>query len=130
MGPNYCTKKAKRMSIDDGTKITIRVSNEDIQAMEDYMDANNIDNRSDLIRELIRSCTNGTIIGKDDADAVVIHLSPVVMQTLENMKADGTIYDAESYIRQLIMSDIIPKDAVEDSKSRAFAAAQQSSRIM
>ena len=50
--------------------------------------------------------------------------------TLANMKADGTIYDEESYIRQLVMTEVIPKVSMEDSKSRAFAAAQQSSRIM
>jgi len=118
------------MSFDDGTKITIRVSNEDIQAMEDYMDAHSIDNRSDLIREMIRSYTSGKTVAKDDDNTIVLHLSPVVMQTLANMKADGTIYDEESYIRQLVMTEVIPKVSMEDSKSRAFAAAQQSSRIM
>lgn len=119
------------MATDDGMKITIRISNEDLQAMEDFMSANDIDNRSDFIRDAIRGhIANNMKTAETGDNTVVVRLSPVVIQTLENMKADGTIFDAESYVRQLIMTDIIPKDAIEDSKARAFGAAQQASRIM
>lgn len=119
------------MANEDGFKITLRVSPEELQALEDYMAANDIDNRSDFIRDMIRDKIAGKAQTAEAGDnAVVVRLSPVVLQTIENMKADGTIFDAESYIRQLIMTDIIPKEAVEDSKARAFGAAQQSSRIM
>ncbi|MCQ2079751.1 MAG: ribbon-helix-helix domain-containing protein [archaeon] len=116
--------------VDDGTKITIRVSNEDIQLMEDFMSDNGIENRSDFIRDAIRGYiannrTPGEIV---DENAILVHLSPVVLQTLENMSRDGTAYSAEDYIRQLVNADIIPRDALEDSKARSFKAAQQSFR--
>ena len=116
--------------VDEGTKITIRVSNEDIQMMEDFMADHEIENRSDFIRDAIRGyIANSRSGGKIESDSIVVRLNPVVLQTLENMKADGTIFDEESFIRELVNAEVIPKEAVEDSKARAFRAAQQSSRM-
>jgi len=119
------------MATDDGPKITIRISNTDIQLMEDYMSEHEIENRSDFVRDAIRgfiaSTKNSAEAGED---GIYVHLSGVQMQALENMKKDGTIFDGESYIRQLVLSDMIPKDSMDDSKARAFKAAQQLSRIM
>ena len=132
MGLYYlATKKASRMANDDGLKITIRVSSEDIQLMEDFMSDNGIATRSDFIRDAIRGyIENSKVSGEAVGDGVFIHLGEVQLQTLENMRKDGTIYDAESYIRDLVLADIVPKDSMEDSKSRAFKAAQQASRMM
>ncbi len=119
------------MTNDDGTKITIRVSPEDIQVMEDFMSDHEIGNRSDFIRDAIRGYIASSRASHEaDADGIYVRLTGVQLQTLENMRRDGTIYDAESYVRQLITADIVPKEALEDSKVRAFKAAQQSSRNM
>ncbi len=119
------------MTNDDGTKITLRVSPEDIQLMEDFMSEHEIGNRSDFIRDAIRGyIANSRTSPEMDADGIYVRLTGVQLQTLENMRKDGTIYDAESYIRQLVAVDIIPKEALEDSKARSFKAAQQSSRNM
>ena len=117
--------------VDEGTKITIRMSNADIQLMEDFMSDHDLENRSVFIRDAIReySANNKTEAQSDD-NSVTVRLNPVVLQTLENMRADGTIYDSESFIRELINTAVIPKEAIDDSRARAFKAAQQSSRIM
>lgn len=117
--------------VDDGTKITIRVSNDDIQLMEDYMAEHGIENRSDFIRDAIRDfIASSKTPENSEANAIVVPLNPVVIQTLENMKTEGIIHDEASYIRELVNAEIIPKEAIEESKARAFRAAQQSSRIM
>lgn len=117
---------------DDGTKISIRLSNEDIQDMEDFMSDNEIENRSDFIREAIHGYIAHARASPEgpQGDGVFVRLNEVQLQTLENMRRDGTIYDAESYIRALVLADLVPKESVEDSKVRAFKAAQQASRMM
>lgn len=96
------------------------------------MSDNEIENRSDFIRAAI----HGYIAHAKDSsggvqdDGVFIRLNGVQLQTLENMRKDGTIYDAESYIRALVLDDLVPVESIEDSKNRAFKAAQQSSRMM
>lgn len=114
------------MAVDDGTKITIRVSNEDIQAMEDFMAENEIENRSDFVRDAIRAyiANSKTVGGEIDPNSIMVRFNPVVLQALENMKAEGIIFDSESYIRQLVMSDILPEETLRNSKSRAFNTAQ------
>jgi len=116
---------------DDGTKITIRVSPEDIQLMEDFMSDHEIENRSDFVRDAIHGyIQSSNTAAEAGGDGIYVHLSAVQLETLENMRKDGTIFDAESFIRQLVLAEIIPKDSLEDSKSRAFKAAQQASRMM
>jgi metal-responsive CopG/Arc/MetJ family transcriptional regulator len=116
---------------DDGTKITIRIRPDDIQRMEDFMAEHDIGNRSDFIRDAI----SGYIEQKskkplEESDGgIFVRLSEVQLGTLENMRDDGAIYDVESYVRNLIVSDIIPKECIEDSKVRAFKAAQQAARM-
>jgi|GEM_PF-810296 Arc/MetJ-type ribon-helix-helix transcriptional regulator len=117
--------------VDEGTKITIRMSNADIQLMEDFMSDHDLENRSVFIRDAIREyIANNKAEAQSDDNSVTVRLNPVVLQTLENMRADGTIYDSESFIRELINTAVIPKEAIDDSRARAFKAAQQSSRIM
>ena len=117
--------------VDEGTKITIRMSNADIQLMEDFMSDHDLENRSVFIRDAIREyIANNKTEAQSDDNSVTVRLNPVVLQTLENMRADGTIYDSESVIRELSNTAVIPKEAIDDSRARAFKAAQQSSRIM
>lgn len=117
--------------VDEGLKITIRMSEADIQLMEDFMSEHDLENRSDFVRDAIREyIASNRAESQSDNDAVVVHLNPVVLQTLDNMRADGTIFDAESFVRELINAAVIPKEALEDSRTRAFKAAQQSSRIL
>lgn len=112
-------------------QISLRLSTDDNQLLENYMADHGIENRSVFIRDLIRDTVTGAKTKVEEGeDGIYVRLNQVQLQTLENMKEDGTIFDAESYIRQLIMSDIVPKDSLEDSKSRAFKAAQQASRMM
>ena len=129
VGSNYC-KEVTDM-VDEGTKITIRMSNADIQLMEDFMSDHDLENRSVFIRDAIREyIANNKAEAQSDDNSVTVRLNPVVLQTLENMRADGTIYDSESFIWELINTAVIPKEAIDDSRARAFKAAQQSSRIM
>lgn len=117
--------------VDEGTKITIRVSNDDIQLMEDFMAEHGIENRSDFIRDAIRGFIASSRAPEDsENNCIVVPLNPVVIQALENLKTEGVIHDEASYIREIVNADIIPKEAIEESKARAFRAAQQSSRIM
>lgn len=115
--------------VDENAKITVRMTYEDIQLMEDFMSDNGIENRSDFIRDAIRGyIANTRTPGEAEDNAILVHLNPVVLQALENMTRDGTAYSVEDYIRQLVNADIVPKDALEDSKARSFKAAQQSFR--
>ena len=119
------------MENDEGPKITIRLSNEDLQAMEDFMGDKGYGNRSEFIRDAIRGyIAHARVSGEAPGDGIFVHLGEVHLMTLENMVADGAIYNAEDYIRKLVLDDIVPKESMEDTKSRSFKAAQQRLRDM
>ena len=63
-------------------------------------------------------------------DGIYVRLSEVLIQAMENLKKEGVIFDEESYIRQLVMSDLIPQESLENTKTNAFKAAQEASRMM
>jgi metal-responsive CopG/Arc/MetJ family transcriptional regulator len=116
--------------VDEGVKITVRITNDVIQLMEDYMSEHMIENRSDFVRDAIRGYISSCKAPENPDGAVTVPLNPVVIQTLENMKAEGIITDTAAYIAGLVNNDVIPKEVMEESKARAFKAAQQSSRMM
>ena len=100
VGSNYC-KEVTDM-VDEGTKITIRMSNADIQLMEDFMSDHDLENRSVFIRDAIREyIANNKAEAQSDDNSVTVRLNPVVLQTLENMRADGTIYGHEGKVTKM-----------------------------
>ena len=109
--------------------ITLKMPAEEVEALQRFLMDNDLDNRSEVIR---RAITN-YIAGKDrgetkEEDGIFVRLNPVLLLAMENMVKDGTIYDAESFIRALVEKEIIPADVMDDSKARAFTNAQSSFR--
>ncbi|AGI47958.1 hypothetical protein TALC_00965 [Thermoplasmatales archaeon BRNA1] len=109
--------------------VTLKMTAEEAEALTQYLMDHDIDNRSDFIREAIRTYMVGASeTNETGEDGIYVRLNGIQLQTIENMRRDGTIFDAESYIRKLVENDLIPQEAVQDSKMRAFRAAQQAAR--
>ena len=110
--------------------VTLKMPTEELDNLTKYLAENDIDNRSEFIRNCISKAIQG-IKGVDatEEDGILkIHLNPVLLMTLDNMVKDGVIYDKESYIRALVEKDIIPAEIMDDSKARSFRSAQSANR--
>jgi Arc/MetJ-type ribon-helix-helix transcriptional regulator len=117
---------------EDGAKITLRMGNEEIQMMEDFMADRNIGNRSDFIRDAIRGYieserNDGPGAGAEDG--LFVRLTEVQKGTLELLAQDGMCVSAEEYARKCILDRIIPADAEKDAVSRAFQASYMASKM-
>jgi len=115
---------------DEGTRVTIRMSPEEIQLMEDFMDLNQVGNRSDFIRDAISKYITQKKAPAvvDSENGVFVHLTGMQLKIMDLMKEDGTIYDNESYIRSLLLNDLIPAESKESSKLCAVRAVQGSAK--
>lgn len=120
------------MTNEEGVKVSIRLSNEDMQLIQDFMEEHDLDvTTSSFIRDAIRGYIAGKKVPAEAGeDGIYVRLSEVLIQAMENMRKEGVIFDNESYIRQLIMADIIPKESLDNTKANAFKAAQEASRMM
>lgn len=111
------TKTGDEMA-DDGTKITIRISSEEIQKMEDFMADRNIGNRSDFIREAICAYIDSKQRSVDEMASkggIFIHLTDVQMRILNEIAIDKTLADsAEEYARSCVLEKILPKSTHEE----------------
>ena len=108
--------------------ITLKMPVEEIQALQDFLTDNDLDNRSEVIRRAITSYIEGGAKAKKSDEGVFVHLNPVLLLAMQNMEKDGTIHDTESYIRALVEKDIVPAEVLQDSKVRSFRNAQTSFR--
>ncbi len=108
--------------------ITLKMPADEVEALQRFLMDNDLDNRSEVIRRAITSYISGKPAAAADEDGIFVRLNPVLLLALDNMVRDGTIYDAESFIRTLVEKEIIPEDLLADSKARAFHSAQTSFR--
>jgi hypothetical protein len=117
---------------DDGAKITLRMGNEEIQMMEDFMADRDIGNRSDFIRDAIRGYIeferNGGL-GAGTGDGLFVRLTEVQKETLELLVQVGVCVSAEEYARKCILDKIIPVDAEKDAINQAFRASYEASKM-
>ncbi|MGI6009771.1 MAG: ribbon-helix-helix domain-containing protein [Methanomethylophilus sp.] len=111
------------------TLISLRLTDEDIAILNRYMSEKGIDSRSEAIRSAIRNVGAESEV-KQGEDGIYVRLNQIQLLTLDNMKKQGIIYDEESYIRQLVIEQIVPKDAKESSTADAFKAAQQKAEML
>ena len=117
---------------DDGTKITIRMGPEVIQAMEDFMAENDIGNRSDFVRcaveYYIQSQKNG--MPPQMEGGVFVHLSDMQLDILTKVAMDGTLATSvEEFIRACVLEKIVPADVKAEIVRRALESAQQSAML-
>ena len=116
---------------DEGTKVTIRMGPEEIQAMEDFMADYDIGNRSDFIREAI----SGYIASKKAGvqvtaeSGIFVRFSDLQLNALENLVASGISYDEEEFIRRCVMEKILPKTVEEEAFENAFRTAQRNAAL-
>ncbi len=116
---------------DDGLKITIRVSPEEIQLIENYMYQFNVENRSDFIRDAIKGYIN---LRRNEMDApgmtenggIFVHFSDLQLGTLANLTKMGICLSEEEFIRKCVLDRILPKDAENKAIDEAYASAQDS----
>lgn len=108
--------------------ITLKMPVEEIQALQDFLTDNDLDNRSEVIRRAITNYISGGEKEKKSEEGIFVRLNPVLLLAMQNMEKDGTIYNAESYIRALVEKEIVPAEVLEDSKVRSFRNAQVSFR--
>ncbi|MBO4798756.1 MAG: ribbon-helix-helix protein, CopG family [Candidatus Methanomethylophilaceae archaeon] len=113
---------------DDGLKITIRVTPEEIQILEEYMLDHGIANRSDLVRDAIRN-----YIGIESGEThvpeglgVFVHFTSLLMSVLSNLVKQGICVSEEEFIRKCVLDVIVPEEANYKAIDEAFALAKVS----
>jgi len=113
--------------------ISIRISTEDVQMMEDFMAEKKIDSRSRFIRDAVagyiemqrRAGRSSSEIG----DGIFVRLREMHLEALRLMVEDGTAFSEEEYIRKCLLEKLISPESEADSADRAFKAAQSTSRM-
>ena len=128
-----CSTKPTRMieMSDEGTKVTIRMGPEEIQAMEDFMAENDIGNRSDFIRAAITGYIDSQ---KEDVTVVsdsgiFVRFSDLQLNALENLVQSGICFDEEEFVRKCVLDRILPKEVEEEAFNNAFRAAQRNAAL-
>ena len=116
---------------DEGTKVTIRMGPEEIQAMEDFMAENDIGNRSDFIRAAITGYIDSQ---KEDVTVVsdsgiFVRFSDLQLNALENLVQSGICFDEEEFVRKCVLDRILPKEVEEEAFNNAFRAAQRNAAL-
>jgi Arc/MetJ-type ribon-helix-helix transcriptional regulator len=113
--------------------ISIRLSVEDNQMIEDFMAERKIDSRSRFIRDAIsgyidlqrRAGRSNSEIG----EGIFVRLREMHLETLRLMVEDGTAFSEEEYIRKCVLEKLVSPESESDSANRAFKAAQSTSRM-
>ena len=117
---------------DDGTKVTLRMTAEDIQMMEDFMDEHDIGNRSDFIRDAIRSYIASQRLSDDQKASVggiFVRFSDLHMDAIRGLVSLGMGIDEEEYVRKCVLDTIIPKTALDEAVENAFRNAQRNASL-
>lgn len=101
MGTTLPKHEALEMA-EDLKLITLKMPVDEVQALQDFLTDNDLDNRSEVIRRAITSYIEGGAKAKRPSEGIFVRLNPVLLLAMENMEKDGAIFDAESYIRNLV----------------------------
>ena len=116
---------------DEGTKVTIRMGPEEIQAMEDFMADNDIGNRSDFIRAAITgyiaSQKAGVQVTSDSG--IFVRFSDLQLDALGNLVKSGICFDEEEFVRKCVLDRILPKTVEEEAFDNAFRTAQRNAAL-
>ncbi|MCL1978774.1 MAG: ribbon-helix-helix domain-containing protein [Methanomassiliicoccaceae archaeon] len=110
---------------------SIRMGNEDIQIMEDFMAERGLDNRSRFIRDAVAGYISSqrAVSGGAGISGFFVRFKEVQMEALRLMVEDGTAYDEEEYIRKCVMEKLVSPETEADSADRAFKTAQMASKM-
>lgn len=116
---------------DVGLKITIRVSPEDLETIENYMADHNFDNRSTFIREAVKRYMEAQSQESEDGSqtGLYVQLNEVHMSTLKHLVDLGMGISEEDIVRRLVIDKIVPKVAMEEAIDNAFRLAQQQTAL-
>ena len=116
---------------DDGTKITIRMGPEEIQAMEDFMADHDIGNRSDFIRAAITgyiaSQKAGVSVTSDSG--IFVRFSDIQLDAMNTLVESGMCIDPEEFVRHCVMDKLLPKSVEEEALENAFRVAQRNAAL-
>lgn len=114
------------MADEGGLKITIRLSNEELEAIEEFMAANDVYNRSDLIREAIGEYLSNHDRHEPESsnEGIFVHLSPLHLNAIKRAVELGAAYSEEELIRTLVLKSFIP----QDDQERLFAKAMNDAK--
>lgn len=115
---------------DEATKVTIRMGPDVIQSMEDFMADHGIENRSDFIRDAI----SGYIYSQEHGGSagtggIFVRFSELQMDALENIVQSGVAFDVEEFIRECVLSRIVPEDVQKEAYANAFRSAQRNAAL-
>jgi metal-responsive CopG/Arc/MetJ family transcriptional regulator len=113
--------------------ISIRISAEDVQMMEDFMLEKKIDSRSRFIRDAIAGYIDAQKRaghgGSENGGGIFVRLRETHIEALRLMVEDGTAFSEEEYIRKCVLDKLVSPAIEADSADRAFKAAQTTSRM-
>lgn len=116
---------------DDGTKITIRMGIEEIQAMEDFMSDFDIENRSDFVRDAIRAymdlVRSGRPVSQDSG--IFVRFSELQLNAMAGLVSLGVSLDEEEFVRKCVLDKILPKAVEEEAFENAFRSAQRNAAL-
>lgn len=117
---------------DDGTKVTLRMGPEEIQMMEDFMDENDIGNRSDFIRDAIRGYIASQRKGVPTCaseSGIFVRFSELQMDALSGIVQRGISLNEEEFVRKCVIDKIIPATVEEEAMADAFRTAQRNAAL-
>lgn len=132
MGPRIARTldEGWKMAVDEGSlKVTIRISPEDLNLLEDYMAEHGIENRSDCIREAIKSLVEKDNVEDCSQTGLFVHLNEIQKATLKGLVDLGIAVSEEEFVRRVLLEKIIPANEVESAISNAFRLAQKQSAL-
>lgn len=107
-------------------KITIRVSPEELELIEDYIGDHGIENRSTFIREAVKGYIEAQSRKSEDGsqNGLYIRLNDTQMATLRHLVSLGICVSEEEFVRQTLLDRIVPKSAIDEAVENAFRLAQ------
>ncbi len=116
---------------DDGTKVTIRMGPEEIQAMEDFMAENDIGNRSDFIRDAIRGYISSQKSGTSNVSdgGIFVRFSDLHMDALSGLVQRGICLDEEEFVRRCVLEKIVSRTVEEEAFNDSFRVAQRNAAL-
>ena len=116
---------------DDGFKITLRVSQEEIEAIDDFMRAKGVSNRSLFIREVVSRYISESEGSDEDSQSngIFVHLNDVHLQALQYLVDQGVCLNPEEYVRRCVTDKLLTKEAEEKAINNAFEMALTQQRM-
>ncbi|MCL2148429.1 MAG: ribbon-helix-helix domain-containing protein [Methanomassiliicoccaceae archaeon] len=111
--------------------VSIRMTVDEVQLMEEFMAEKGIDSRSQFIRDAVSGFISlqKRVTGGAIGDGYFIRFNEVQMGALRLMVEDGTIFSEEEFVRKCVLDRIVSPESEADSASRSFKAAQMASKM-